>query len=210
MDGVNGSPDCTVTMLPLPNRAPPTKPARAALAEGHGVVGAGHPAVFYVIIGNSLFAIVVVRILRREALHVAAEVVDRLRKRVRTEERQATPSSHFDFSLKRIVAGVPAVLDISAGSEAGPKPAILNISGPGAGTLMGRENSTLVPLLATYAPSSEITPLTTFCKGDVPLLEVRIAHIRIDLKERKRHQVQALGNGGRTCSPASWWVPAWC
>src|SRR5262249_57225821 len=63
------------------------------------VIEAGHKAMLDIVVGNALLAVVVARVLRGEALHVAREVIERLGVSVRSEQRKSAPVA--DLKLRR-------------------------------------------------------------------------------------------------------------
>src|SRR4051812_32482416 len=95
--------------------------------ERDTLVDARDVPVFHIIVGNTFLGIVIVRVLGRETLSVARQVIDRLGESVGIEPRETMPSPHLHLHLKGIVSGVSAVFYVRTGSKARPEPSRLNI-----------------------------------------------------------------------------------
>jgi hypothetical protein len=90
------------------------------LRQRDRIVEAAHPAVPLIVIRRALLAVVVARILRRKALAVRAQIVERLRVSIGTEKRKAALVADLRFDLQGTVCGIATVLHIGSGGKNRP------------------------------------------------------------------------------------------
>src|SRR4029077_9674522 len=92
----------------------------AVLRERESIVEAGNPAMSLIVIRRSFLRVVIARVLRRKALCVGTQIVDRLGEGIGAEERKAVPSAYLRFNLQRVIGRIAAVLYVGSGSKNRP------------------------------------------------------------------------------------------